>query len=86
MSTQARPVIGRTTNRVSTSRRKDLQADVEMNAPLAREGGQLQESDIGDGQALSLLRAPSIAVLAFWESRLGSNASQTTTCVSRRIT
>jgi len=65
---------------------ESLEADVEMDTSLSQQGCQLQERDVADGQPLSVLTALSIAPLALRETRPGSNASQTTTCVSRRIT
>ena len=65
---------------------ESLQADVEMNTPRARGGGRLEERDIANGQPLSALARLLDRGIGPARNPTGSNASQTTTCVSRRIT
>ena len=78
-------MIGRTTNRASTSPRK-------VSRLMSRWMRSLLTRAVNSKSVVSQIARPSpflrallMAEVALRESRLGSNASQTTTCVSRRI-
>jgi hypothetical protein len=64
-----------------------LEADAEVDAAFTGERRQFQEGDIGKLPVrLHCLRASSMTDLALPDSLAGSVASQSTTCVSSKIT
>ena len=83
--THTRPVIGRTTNRRSTSDRNDSRLMSSRIRPLLESVDNSRSVMSEMARPFAVWRASSIAALAFLESRVGSRASQTTTWVSTRI-